>query len=396
LDYYLTVGQLTARIKEIFELDPVLQDVWVLGEVSAVSKPDSGHIYFVLKDDSANLNCVVWKNVAWRLGKLLQTGSAVIAHGRMSVYELRGVYQLYVDDALPVGTGQLYIEFERLKARLQAEGLFAVERKRALPPFPRRIGVVTSASGAAFQDILKVLRRRYPIAEVVLASASVQGAESPAQVVQAIQALNRLPDIDVIIVARGGGSPEELWTFNDEAVAYAIFNSKVPVVSGIGHEIDYTIADFVADVRAPTPSAAAEMSTPDLQELTAAIGAWQRRLRQLMDQRLEGLRQRLSHQQRILKLHSPRSYVDTQKQHVDWLVQRVAMAAAQRIGHERNRVESLLGRLAALSPQATLDRGYAIVMDRESGRVICRVRQVNPDQSLTIRVSDGQFGATVE
>ena len=396
MDYYLTVGQLTARIKEIFEFDPTLQDVWVLGEISSVSRPGSGHVYFVLKDDTANLNCVIWKNSAWRLGKLLQTGNAVIAHGRISVYEPRGAYQLYVDDLLPVGTGQLYQEFERLKARLQAQGLFATDRKRPLPAFPQRIGVVTSASGAALQDVLNVLSRRYPVAEVVLAPASVQGAESPPQVVQAIQALNSLPDIDVIIVARGGGSPEELWAFNDEAVAHAIFNSKVPVVSGIGHEIDYTIADFVADVRAPTPSAAAEICTPDLQELKAAIGVSQRRLGQLMEQRLESLRQRLQHQQRILKLHSPRSYVDTQKQRVDWLTQRATMAIAQRIEQERNRVQSLLGRLAALSPQATLDRGYAIVLDRASGEVIHRVRQVSAGQALTIRVSDGQFGATTD
>ena len=304
--YYLTVGQLTAKIKEVFEVDPVLQDAWVLGEISNLTKPSSGHIYFTLKDETANLSCVAWKTQAWRLGKLLQTGSAVIAHGRISVYEPRGAYQLYVDDLLPAGTGRLYQEFEILKARLQSQGLFAVERKRSLPLFPRRIGVVTSASGAALQDILNVLRRRYAIAEVVLSPASVQGADAPPQIVHAIRSLNELPGVDVIIVARGGGSPEELWAFNDEAVAHAIFDSRIPVISGVGHETDYTIADFVADVRAPTPSAAAEICAPDLVEVEHSIIGSQRRMGQFMQQRLERLQQRLRHQQRILKLHSPR------------------------------------------------------------------------------------------
>jgi len=396
MDYYLTVGQLTARIKEVFEFDPILQDAWVLGEVSTVSRPGSGHIYFTLKDETANLNCVLWKNTAYRIGHLLQTGSAVVVHGRLSVYEPRGVYQLYVDDVLSIGTGQLYQEFEILKERLRERGLFDAARKRSLPPFPQRIGVVTSASGAALQDILNVLGRRYPIAEVVLSATLVQGAEAPPQIVRAIQELNALPDIDVIVVARGGGSLEELWAFNDEAVAQAIFESRIPVVSGVGHETDYTIADFVADVRAPTPSAAAELVVPDLRDLEETISAWQWHLVQWVEQRLEALGQRLRHQQQMLRLRSPQARINTQKQTVDVLTQRAIQIITQKLALRRSQLHGLAARLEALNPQATLERGYAIVLDRKTGHVIHNTGQVSSRQALDIRVSDGKFGATAD
>ena len=396
MDYYLTVGQLTTKIKEVFEFDPFLQDAWVLGEVSNVSRPRSGHIYFTIKDETASLNCVMWKNMALHLGNLLQTGSAIVAHGRISVYEPRGMYQLYVDDVLAIGTGQLYQEFEILKERLQAQGLFDAERKRHLPAFPRRIGVVTSATGAAFKDILNVLGRRYPIAEVILSPTLVQGTEAPPQIVRAINTLNTLPDIDVIIVARGGGSLEELWAFNDEAVAQAISASRIPIVSGIGHETDYTIADFVADVRAPTPSAAAEMVAPDVEELRTEIATWQWRLVQIIEQKLETLRQHLRHRQQILDLHSPQAHIDTQKQHIDLLMQHTITTITQKIALQKSHTQGLSAQLEALNPQATLERGYAIVLDRESGQVIHQVGQASAGQALTVRVSDGDFGATVE
>ena len=396
MDYYLTVGQLTARIKEVFELDPMLQDAWVLGEVSTVSRPGSGHIYFTLKDETASLSCVIWKNTAHRIGHLLKTGEAVVVHGRMSVYEPRGVYQLYVNDVLSVGTGQLYQEFEILKERLRERGLFDADRKRPLPAFPRRIGVVTSASGAALQDILNVLSRRYPIAEVVLSPTLVQGSEAPPQIVCAIRDLNALPDIDVILMARGGGSLEELWAFNDEAVALAIFESRVPIVSGVGHETDYTIADFVADVRAPTPSAAAEVVVPDLRDLEEVVSAWQWHLVQLMEQRLEALIQRLRHLLQMLKMRSPQARINTQRQTVDVLSQRAVQTIVQRLALQKSRLHGLAARLEALNPQATLDRGYAIVLDRATGRVIHRTGQVKANQPLDIRVSDGDFGATAD
>lgn len=396
MDYYTTVGQLTERIKEVFELDPILQDVWVLGEVSNVSRPRSGHIYFSLKDETAGLNCVMWKSMALRLGSLLETGSAIVAHGRVSIYEPRGMYQLYVDDVLAVGAGQLYQEFELLKERLRAQGLFDEERKRALPQFPQRIGVVTSASGAAFQDIVNVLRRRYPIAEVVLSPALVQGTEAPPQLVRSINQLASTPGIDVIIIARGGGSLEELWAFNDEGVAQAIFASGIPVVSGIGHETDHTIADFVADVRAPTPSAAAEVVAPDLADLRAGINSWRRRLEHIIRQKLDAHKQQLSHRQQILTVHSPQALIDTQKQRIDLLVQHAATTLTQRIALHESRIQGLWARLYALSPQATLERGYAIVQDRTTRQVVRRVDQTCAGQALTVRVTDGDFGATVD
>jgi len=393
---YLTVGQITTYIKETLELSPVLQDVWVMGEVSNLSRPPSGHVYFTLKDESANLNCVMWKSVADRAGRLLQTGNAVMAHGRVSVYEPRGTYQLYADALLSAGAGRLYQEFEALKERLRDEGLFDTARKRPLPAFPRRIGVVTSASGAAFRDILNVLGRRYPLAKVILSPTLVQGTEAPSQIIAALQALNERTDVDVIIVARGGGSMEELWAFNDENVARAIYASRVPVVSGVGHETDYTIADFVADVRAPTPSAAAELVVPDREELWGAVLSWRVHLAQLMEDRLESLSQSLQHQRQVLRHYSPQARIDTQRQQVDTWVHRLAMVLQGTLALQRSHLNGLFARLATLDPQATLDRGYAIVLDRPSGQVIHSVEQVSTGHGLDIRVSDGHFGASVE
>src|SRR5512136_2978956 len=271
----MTVGALTRYIREMFEVDYRLQDVWVEGEVSVVSRPSSGHIYFTLKDAAAQIACVMWKSAAPTFGALLVHGGQILAHGKVSVYEPRGSYQLYVDRVQPQGLGDLHAQFELLKARLEAEGLFAPERKRPLPEFPHRIGLVTSPTGAVIRDICNVLARRWPLVEVVLAPTQVQGEDAPPQIVAALDALYRRDDlahiVDVIIVARGGGSLEDLWAFNDERVARKIAESPVPVVSGVGHETDFTIADFVADVRAPTPSAAAELITPDRAEFEAQL-----------------------------------------------------------------------------------------------------------------------------
>jgi len=249
-----TVSQITAYIKELFEADDSLQDLWIEGEVSNCSRPPSGHIYFTLKDPGAEIACVLWRSQAAALEHLPVEGQAVMVHGRASVYEAKGRYQLYVDWLQPVGEGALFLRLQQLKDKLEREGLFAPERKRPLPPFPRQIGVVTSPVGAAIRDILHVLQRRFPLAEVILAPSQVQGEEAPPQIVAALEMLNAHTDVDVIIVARGGGSLEELWAFNDERVARAIFASRVPVVSGVGHETDYTLSDLVADLRAPTPS----------------------------------------------------------------------------------------------------------------------------------------------
>jgi exodeoxyribonuclease VII large subunit len=269
-----SIGEVTAYIKARFEEDALLGDVWLSGEVSNFKQHTSGHCYLTLKDANASIKAVIWRTAAARL-PLPRDGDAVIAHGAVSVYEPQGAYQLYIDHLEPAGAGRLWLEFERLRARLEAEGLFAAERKRPLPPIPARIGVVTSETGAALRDIVRILSTRYPLAEVLLAPAQVQGATAPPTIIAAIALLNRWSverePLDAIILARGGGSIEDLWPFNDEGVARAIAGSRVPIVTGVGHETDFTIADFVADLRAPTPTGAAASVTPDVRELATAV-----------------------------------------------------------------------------------------------------------------------------
>jgi exodeoxyribonuclease VII large subunit len=258
-----TVTEFTRRVRRLLEGDAALQDVWVQGEISNFSRPASGHLYFTLKDAGASLRCVMWKGDAIRVrGMPLQDGLSIEAHGKIGVYEPSGQYQLIVDILRPAGEGALYAEFLRLKMLLEAEGLFAPERKRPLPNFPRTIGIVTSSTGAALRDMLNVLRRRLPLAEVVLAASPVQGTEAPPALVLALQKLNTLVKPDVILLARGGGSIEDLWAFNDERVVRAVVASNAPVITGVGHETDFTLVDFASDLRAPTPTAAAELATP--------------------------------------------------------------------------------------------------------------------------------------
>ena len=277
-DHPRSVSEVTAQIRTLLEQEPAFQNLYIQGEVSNFSRASSGHIYFTLKDDSAQLGCVIWRSAAYRLDYTPRSGDQVVAHGYIGVYERGGRYQFYVDRVQPAGRGALYEEFERLKRQLEAEGLFDTVCKRPLPTFPRRIGVVTSPTTAALRDVLNVLRRRYPLAEVLLAPTLVQGETAPPGIVAALAALNAREDVDVILVVRGGGSIEDLWAFNDERVARAIAGSRLPVVSGVGHETDFTLADFAADVRAPTPSAAAEVVSVDLAEVRAAIAQTVNRL----------------------------------------------------------------------------------------------------------------------
>ncbi|MGB8982070.1 MAG: exodeoxyribonuclease VII large subunit, partial [Anaerolineales bacterium] len=273
-----TVSKLTFYIRKLLEENEVLQDVWVQGEISNLSRPASGHVYFTLKDASAALKCVMWKTSAARLGIALQDGMEVEVHGRIGLYEVSGQYQLYADQIRPVGEGALYQEFMRLKAMLEAEGLFAPERKRPIPMFPQTIGIVTSATGAALRDMLNTLRRRLPLVQVLLAPSPVQGVEAPPALVKAIQSLNAQSP-NVILLARGGGSIEDLWAFNDERVVRAVAASRAPVICGVGHETDFTLCDFAADVRAPTPTAAAELATQiTLLDLRAGLQNYKTRI----------------------------------------------------------------------------------------------------------------------
>jgi exodeoxyribonuclease VII large subunit len=388
-----TVRGLTEQIQLVLESDPQLQDVWLSGEISNLSRAASGHLYFTLKDERAAINCVMWRTAAGRLPWQPAQGAAVLAHGHVSVYAARGLYQLYVDQLQPAGLGDLHARFEQLRDRLRAEGLFDEARKRPLPPFPRVLGVVTSPQAAAYRDVLNVLRRRYPLVRVLLAPTLVQGDQAPAQIVAALRALDDREDVDLILVVRGGGSLEELWAFNNEGVARAIVGCRHPVVSGVGHETDFTITDFVADVRAPTPSAAAELAVPDRTELQERTGGWAVQLEDAMRQRLAQAREALSQRQRDLHRLSPKGRVDAHRQRVDDFTQRADRALGHALALRRASLAGLQARLAALSPLATLERGYAVVRREDSGAIVRSVAQVDAGDALLIEVHDGQFGA---
>jgi exodeoxyribonuclease VII large subunit len=390
-----TVSALTRHIRDVLESDMELQDVWVEGEISNLSRPASGHIYFTLKDAGASLRGVIWKTSAARLTLGLQDGMAAAVHGRIGIYEVAGQYQLYADQIRPVGEGALYQEFLRLRALLEAEGLFDPERKRPIPAFPRRIGLVTSGTGAALRDMLTALRRRLPLAEVILAPSPVQGEEAPAKLVEAIAALNRLkPPPDVILLARGGGSIEDLWAFNDERLVRAVAASEIPVICGVGHETDFTLADFAADLRAPTPTAAAELATPTTTlELKADLRTVDAQLSGFIFDSLAAQRNALSSARDGLRFFSPARRIESDRQRLDDLERRAAAGPAHRLALESSRLEGLGKRLEALSPLQVLARGYAVVTRRKDGALIRKVGQAR--DGIRVRVSDGEFDAEV-
>lgn len=386
----LSVSQITRYLRELFESDEILQDIWVQGEISNLSRPASGHVYFTLKDPYSALKCVVWKMTAMRLPLTLQSGMAIEAHGSIGIYERDGQYQLYVDAVRLTGEGALYQEFLRLKARMEAEGLFAAERKKTIPERPAKIGIATSASGAALQDILNTLRRRYPLAEVVLAPCAVQGDDAPPQIVRSIAALNLEPGVEVILVARGGGSLEDLWAFNDERVVRAIADSAIPVITGIGHETDFTLSDFAADLRAPTPTAAAEIAVPNAADLREQIRGLAGRLTYALQQTAGELRGMLTERMSRLEILSPAWRVRSDRQMLDELAGRLDQAESHRIQLMRSEVRSASRHLASLNPYAVIQRGYAIVTGA-AGEIVRSVDQVQTDDVLDIQVSDGMI-----
>ena len=393
----LTVSQVTAYIKSVFAADPLLPDVWITGEVSNFKQAPSGHCYFTLKDGGACLKSVIWRTTAARF-TLPRDGDAIVAHGNVSVFERDGVYQFYIDRLEAAGAGRLWQEFERLRGRLAEEGLFDEARKRAIPARPTRIGVVTSSSAAALRDILRTLAARYPLASVILAPCSVQGVDAPPTICAAISLLNRwsaeTEPLDVIILARGGGSIEELWAFNDERVARSIAASGVPVVTGVGHETDFTIADFVADLRAPTPTAAAASCSPDLREIRPAVTGLRAEAAELMEGRLLAAREDVDALTSHARRASPERRIGSDRQRLDDLAHRATLAVTHSLGNARSRLTGVELQLSALSPQRVLDRGYAIVLREE--RVITSTQQVSAGDAITVRVSDGTFEATTQ
>jgi exodeoxyribonuclease VII large subunit len=387
-----SVTELTRYLRDMFLSDEKLQDVWVQGEVSNASRASSGHFYFTLKDAGAALSCVMWRNTVVRLPALPRDGDAVEVHGSLDIYEVSGRYQLYADQLRPAGEGALFQEFLRLKARLEAEGLFDPQRKRPIPRWPQRIGIVTSPTGAALRDMLNTIRRRYPAVAVVLAPTPVQGNEAPPGIVAAIQSLNRLASPDVILLARGGGSMEDLWAFNDERVARAIVASSAPVITGVGHETDFTIADFASDLRAPTPTAAAELATPNRDDLLESLAGLEQRGLRAVQTVIGEQRWTLNRLEHRLRLQTPAARLRSDRQRLDELSHRCQVAQEHSLALRVARLQAFTQRLEALNPLAVLGRGYAIVTLTD-GNLVRSVGQVEPGDQLDVRVSDGSFPA---
>lgn len=389
----LSVSAVVSFLREVLEANEFFSDLWIQGEVSNYSRSQVGHRYFSLKDPQAALRTVLFRdNMA---GFQLKDGERVLAHGRITIYPQRGELQFVADFVRPEGVGILAAKFEELRLRLEAEGLFDPARKRPLPRFPHRIGLVTSPTGAVLQDIRNVLTRRWPLATVVLAPALVQGAQAAGQVAAALRQLAREPDLDLAIVARGGGSAEDLAAFNDEGVARAIYGFPVPVISGVGHETDVTIADMVADLRAPTPSAAAERAAPDIAQLVRAIRLMDRQMASAVRSRLGERVSSVDSQIRKLQRYAPDP--SGAQRDVSHLLREMQRALERRCAIDRARFETAAARVATLDPMATLARGFAIVQKEGAAKkpVVNSTKKVKPGDRLSVSVGDGAFWAEV-
>lgn len=390
----LSIKQLTGYIGDVLDADPILSDVWVEGEVSNWSRASSGHCYWTLREGDAQIQVVCWKQQALKQPRLPANGDQVLVHGRISFYAGSGRLQLYVDLIRPAGIGILHAQVEALKQRLEAEGLFDPNRKRPIPTMPRRIGVVTSPTGAALRDILSVIRQRWPLCEVVLAPAIVQGESAPESLVEALYNLYGI-ELDVIIVARGGGSIEDLWAFNDEVVVRAIFASPVPVITGVGHETDTTVVDYVADLRAPTPSVAAALATPNRAELQNELVGLVETLQATMQQRLDTARDALTHTIRHLQRLSPQSHLQRDRQRLVDTRARLARSMTTSLKLQTLYLRHLHQQLETLNPRATLARGYAVVR-RGDGTVLLSPANVTPGETLLLELRDGVLQARAD
>ena len=388
------VAEVNQLVKHLLDGEPMLSSICVRGELSNYKMYPSGHHYFTLKDAEGALRCVMFKGAASKLRFRPENGMAVVASGRITVFPRDGAYQLYCNTLSPLGAGDLAVAFEQLKAKLQAEGLFDPAHKKPLPAYPERIAVVTSAAGAAVHDMIRILRRRYPLAKVILLPVRVQGAEAPPEIAGAIRYADRWHIGDVIITGRGGGSMEDLWAFNDERVARAIYDCKTPIISAVGHEPDVTISDFVADARASTPSNAAEIAVPDRMDLTRQLRDMQVRLEQSQIARLESLRRRLETlaDKRCLRDHG--AYIQDKRMALVHLQQRLVDLAGAQLGRKRQRFSALAASLDALSPLAVLGRGYAVARN-EQGTILKSWQDVTAGDMVRVTLGEGGFSARV-
>lgn len=390
----LSITQVNEYIRGKMDQDQLLVQLAVRGEISNYKMYPSGHHYFTLKDENAALKCVMFKASAARLRFRPENGMKVIAMGRITVYPRDGAFQLYCSAMSMDGVGDLYAAFEQLKAKLAAQGLFAPEHKKPLPPFPGTIGIVTSSAGAAIHDMLRILNKRYPLTRVRLFPVRVQGAEAPGEIAAAIRYANHYRLADLLIVGRGGGSIEDLWAFNDERVAFAIYESRIPIISAVGHEPDVTISDYVADLRAATPSNAAELAVPDqaalLQNMDAAASA----MASALAGRLRHARQRLAVLSQSPALISPTGYLEQRGKNLEHLKTRLIAAQTQQLQHKRQRFIAATSKLDAMSPLKVLSRGYSIV-NADNGNILRSVYQTAPGGKIRVTLSDGSLSAVV-
>ena len=389
------VSQVNLLIKDLLEGIPDLNHIYIRGEISNYKVYPSGHHYFTLKDAEGALRAVMFKGAAMKLRFRPENGMKVIAHGRISVFPRDGAYQLYCTEMTPDGVGDLYVAFEQLKAKLQAEGLFDPMHKKPLPMYPQRIAIITSSAGAAVHDMIRILKRRYPIAKVLLLPVRVQGVEAPPEIVGAIRYANRHKLADVIITGRGGGSIEDLWAFNDERVARAIFDSEIPVISAVGHEPDVTISDFVADARASTPSNAAEIAVPDMAELKKSIAAAKERMLRAEERKIAGLSDAVTvlSQKRVLR--EPMAFIQDKRMLLDFAQNKLSSSAERILGQSREKFGRLAASLDALSPLKVLGRGYAVAR-KENGEILKAAADVSPGESVEITLGTGEICCRVE
>ena len=392
----VSVSELALYLRELMERNDILQNIWVRGEISNCKTYGSGHCYFTLKEDDAQLSCIFFKQSRLRSSApSLHDGMAVAINGRVAFYERDGKLQFYVDAVKLLGEGVLFQRFEQLKAQLAAEGLFDAERKRPLPLQPAIIGIVTSPQAAALRDMVRVLRTRYPLASVILSPSLVQGAEAPTSIAAALDLLNEHGEADVVIVGRGGGSIEELWAFNEEVVARAIARSRIPVISGVGHETDFTIADFVADHRASTPTAAATAAVPDIAEWRTDIREKQQILYDGMIEHIFNLGEELERTRRDLQRASPLTSIDNRRQQLDDTIERLQGRMQHTLALRREHMRGVALQLHSLSPLLTIARGYAVVRRASNQTIVTSVQQALPGDTLTIQVQDGHIPVEV-
>ena len=391
----LDVSQVNEYIKNLMDGDELLAGLCIRGELSNYKIYPSGHHYFTLKDAGGALRCVMFRSSAARLRFRPENGMKVLAMGRITVFPRDGAYQLYCSDVTPDGVGDLYVAFEQLKRKLSSEGLFDAQYKKPLPPFPHRIAIITSGAGAAIMDMLRILGKRYPLSKVVILPVRVQGAEAPAEIAGAIRYANKYQIADVIITGRGGGSIEDLWAFNDERVARAIYASEIPVVSAVGHEPDVTISDFVADARASTPSNAAEIAVPDQEELRRRLGALQTRMEQSERKRVKNLREQFEKTARSRVLQDPMAFIDDKRLLLDYTQKNLASLARQQTAHRMQQFASLAAKLDALSPLSVLGRGYAVART-EDGQILRAAQDVSIGEKIEVLLGQGSLNCTVD